>query len=186
MKTIALAALMLVPTHYIMAQITNPVTHFQSLDSRTQPVIKWDIDINGDGKNEMFLSLKDEHDQDVALNLSPSWFVYIADGVVTSYKQSTGIKEQGEDEIGATVPMIDIKVCFVGLVSELGRHAIVTEQIDNPRVGEPIARIYAYTVEGDHLKRTKLTEYNPMQSNVIFDKYLKDDKRTIITPVEVN
>jgi hypothetical protein len=35
------------------------------------------------------------------------------------------------------------------------------------------------------LNRTKLAEYNPTQTNALFDKYLKDDKRTVITPVEV-
>ena len=73
----------------------------------------------------------------------------------------------------------------MGNVSEVGQYALVTLQVSNPRAGDPIARIYAYTIEGDHLNRTKLAEYNPTQTNALFDKYLKDDKRTVITPVEV-
>ena len=186
MKTLHLTLLMFALTHCVNAQITNPVTHFESLGPGIQPVMKWEADINGDGKSEVFLSLKDEYDQDVASDRSPGWFVYIADAAGTSYNQSTGIKDQGEDSIGAAVPMIDLNACFVGQVSELGQRAIVTMQIDNPRVGESIARIYAYTIEGDHLKRTKLAEYNPTQTNALFDKYLKDGKRTVITPVEVS
>lgn len=156
-----------------------------SLGPGVQPVIKWVADIDGDGKSEVFLSLKDEYDQDVASDQAPGWFVYIADAASTNYSRSTGIKDQGDDSVGAAVPMIDLKLCFVGMVDELGKHALITMQIDNPRVGDPIARIYAYTIEGDHLKRTKLAEYNPMQPNAMYDKYLKDGKRTVITPVEV-
>lgn len=147
--------------------------------------MKWEADINGDGKNEVFLSLKEEYDRDIASPQLPGWFVYFADAVGSNYTASSGIKDNGENETSPSVPMIDLKFCFIGQVTELGQRALLTQQIDNPRVGDPIARIYAYTIEGDHLKRTKLAEYNPMQANALFDKYLKDGKRTVITPVEV-
>lgn len=186
MKNLFLYVLMSALTQCATAQVTNPVAHFESLGPDIQPVLKWEADINGDGKNEVFLSLKDEHDQDVAADRSPGWFLYIADATGTSYNPSTGIKEQGDDSVGAAVPMIDLEACFVGQVSELSQRAIITMQIDNPRVGESIAHIYAYTIEGNHLKRTKLAEYNPTQANALFDKYLRDGKRTVITPVEVS
>lgn len=174
-------------TQCLSAQISNPVTHFESLSPEIQPIIKWEADINGDGKLEVFLSLKKDYDDEIAEERMPAgWFVYFADTGSNTYTQSVGIKEAGEDAIGVGVlPMIDLKVCFVGLVTELGKHAVVTEWIDNPRAGESIARIYAYTIEGDRLKRTKLAEYDPTQTNALFDKYLKDGKRTVITPVEV-
>jgi hypothetical protein len=37
--------------------------------------------------------------------------------------------------------MIDLKVCFVGVFAELGQPALLSQQIDNHRVGDPIARI---------------------------------------------
>lgn len=169
----------------VFAQIINPVSYFRALGQDAPVVVKWEADINGDGQNEVFLSRKDEYAEEVASDQPPSWFAFVASA--GAYTQPTGIQEAGEDSLGVGVlPMIDLKACFVGQVSELSQRAIVTQQIDNPRAGESIARIYAYTIEGDHLKRTKLAEYNPTQANALFDKYLKDGKRTVITPVEVS
>ncbi len=126
MKTFHLALLMLTFVHCSNAQINNPVTHFMSLGPGVQPVIKWVADIDGDGKSEVFLSLKDEYDQDVASDQAPGWFVYIADAASTNYSRSTGIKDQGDDSVGAAVPMIDLKLCFVGMVDELGKQPITS------------------------------------------------------------
>ena len=170
------------------AQIIDPVVHFRSTSSEpTAKLMKWAADINGDGKSEVFLSNKDDYDNDVAAETPAGWFVFFASQADNTFTESTGIQEADEDSIGVGgLAAIDLKLCFVGQVSELSQRAIVTQQIDNPRVGESIARIYAYTIEGDHLKRTKLAEYNPTQANALFDKYLKDGKRTVITPVEVS
>jgi hypothetical protein len=152
-------------------------------------LLKWQADINGDGKSETFLTRKEYYDEEIAVNMPPSWEVFIASAVANTFTESTGMLDQGEDPNSfapGSVPQIDVKACFVGQVTELGCHALITMQIDNPRAGESIARIYAYTIEGDHLKRTKLAEYNPTQTNALFDKYLKDGKRTVITPVEVS
>ena len=166
------------------AQIENPVTFFRSLGQDAPVIVKWEADINGDGNNEIFLSRKDEYDQEVTADEPPSWFIFMAGAVANRYTQPTGIQEAGEDALGVGgLPMIDLKVCFVGVVTELGQRALLTQQIDNPRAGDPIARIYAYTIEGDHLKRTKLVEDNAMQSNAVFDKYLKDGQRTEVTLV---
>jgi hypothetical protein len=191
MKTFALVALLFVSTHCVSAQIVDPVAFYRSSTQYPAPsiLLKWQADINGDGKNETFLTRKGYFDEDVNAGQLPSWEIFLASATVNTFTESTGIQNEGEGEdlFGpGSVPQIDVKACFVGLVTELGKQAIVTEQTDNPRVGDPVARIYAYTIEGDHLKRTKLAEYNPTQTNALFDKYLKDGKRTVITPVEVS
>jgi hypothetical protein len=58
-------------------------------------------------------------------------------------------------------------------------------KIDNPREGESVATIYAYTVEGDHLKYTQLAQYTPGQNNAVFDQYLKDNVRTQVQLQEI-
>lgn len=189
MKAFALAALLFTSTHCVSAQIVDPVAFYRTTTQYPAPsvLLKWQADINGDGKNETFLTRKEYYDEDVAAAQLPSWEVFLVGVAANTFSESTGVQNQGEDSFGpGAVPQIDVKACFVGQVSELGQHAIVTQQVDSPRAGDPVARIYAYTIEGDHLKRTKLAEYNPTQANALFDKYLKDGKRTVITPVEVS
>lgn len=188
MKTcIPIFALVAVLGQSACAQIIDPVSHFRSTSSEpSAKLMKWTADINGDGKSEVFLSNKEDYDADVAAETPASWFVFFPSQTGNTFTESSGIQEAGEDSVGVGgLAAIDPNACFVGQVSELGKHALVTQQIDNPRVGNPVARIYAYTIEGDHLKRTKLAEYDATQNNALFDKYLKDGKRTIITPVEV-
>jgi hypothetical protein len=146
--------------------------------------MKWEADLNGDGRKEMMLSRKDEYEADIKGNEVPGWFIFIAKP--TEFAASKGTQDDGENALGVgDLPMIDLAACYVGMVAEIGKHGLVTQQIDNPRVGDPIARIFVYTIDGDHLVRTKLAEYNPMLPNALYDAYLKDGKRTVITPVEV-
>lgn len=188
MKTHILILLLAMAFSSACAQINDPVAHFRSTSTdQSSKLMKWSADINGDGKPEMFLSNKDDYDADVVADTASGWFVFFADTTGNTFTESKGLQEAGEDSIGVGgLSMIDLSVCFVGLVTEIAKHAVITQQIDTPRAGDPVARIYAYTIEGDHLKRTKLAEYNPQQPNAIFDKYLKDGKRTVIIPVEVN
>ena len=189
MKALTLAALLFVSAHGVSAQVVDPIAFYRSSTQFPAPsvLLKWQADINGDGKSEIFLTRKEYYDEDVAAGQLPSWEAFIANAAANTFTESTGMQNQGEDSFGpGSVPQIDVNTCFVGQVSELGSHAILTMQIDNPRAGESIARIYAYTIESDHLKRTKLAEYNPTETNALFDKYLKDGKRTVITPVEVS
>lgn len=188
MKALTLFVILFSSAHCVSAQIVDVVAFYRSSNQYPAPsiLLKWQIDINGDGKSETFLSRKVDHDEDVAAGQPPSWELFIANISSNTSTESTGTQNQGDDSFGVgAIPQIDIKVCFIGQVTELGQRALLTQQFDNPRVGNPIARIYAYTIEGDHLKRMKLAEYDATQPNPLFDKYLKDGKRTVITPVEV-
>jgi len=186
-QTFALA-LVIIAGQSSCAQIVDPIAHFRNTSNEpSAKLVKWTADINGDGKPEVFLANKEDYDASVAADVPVGWFVFVASQNEGTYAESTGIQEAGEDSIGVGgLPRVNLKACFVGQVSELGKSALLTEQIDNPRVGNPIARIYAYTIEGDHLKRTKLAEYDATKENPLFDKYLNDGKRTVITPVEIN
>jgi hypothetical protein len=188
MKSLTLFVILFLSAHCVSAQIVDVVAFYRASNQYPAPsiLLKWQTDVNDDGKSETFLCRKVDHDEDVAAGQLPSWEIFIASATANTSTESTGIQNQGDDSFGVgAVPQIDIKACFIGQVTELGQRALLTQQIDNPRVGDPIARIYAYTIEGNHLKRTKLAEYNPMQANALFDKYLKDGKRTVIIPVEV-
>lgn len=186
MKTIICAFAAVAISQTLGADTSNPVADFHVRSELPPPgkLLKWQSDINGDEKAEVFLSRKDDVDDAAANQISPGWDVYIARPDGGSYWPINGIN-QGDDSISLVALQVDLETCFVGNVSEVGQYALVTLQVSNPRAGDPIARIYAYTIEGDHLNRTKLAEYNPTQTNALFDKYLKDDKRTVITPVEV-
>jgi hypothetical protein len=186
MKNTLLGMLLLATPLGASAQIADPVASFRSDIQSPEPIalMKWEADLNGDGKKEVMLSRKDEFDLEIKAKELSSWIVYFAqaDGFV----ESKGIQDQGDDALGVgVVPMINLDACYVGFVAEIGKHGIVTQQEDNPRVGDPIGRIYVYTLEGDHLVRTKLAEYSLLVANKVFDTYLKDGKRTVITPVEV-
>ncbi|WP_075087454.1 hypothetical protein [Verrucomicrobium spinosum] len=146
--------------------------------------MKWEADINGDGLNEVFVTDKASYDKASATNEPADWLIYIA--TPAGFIKCDEVHE-GDQISSGVLLSIDLGAVFVGNVSEVGSaKAIVFEQIKNPRAGEPVAIMHAYVIEGDHLKRTKLAEYNPTQTNTLFDKYLKDGKRTVITPVEVN
>ena len=50
--------------------------------------------------------------------------------------------------------------------------------IDNPRDGEPVAYIYALVYKDGVFTEHELAKYNAKEENPLFEKYLKDDKRT--------
>jgi hypothetical protein len=186
MKTPLLGMLLLATPLGAYAQIADPVTSFRAGIEEPNPVaiLKWEADLNGDGKNEVMLSRKDEYEAEINEKDIPGWFVFIA--TPTGFVESKGTQDQGDNALGVRdLPMIDLDACYVGMVAEIGKHGLVTQQVDNPRVGDAISRIYVYTIEGDHLVRTKLAQYSLPIPNAVFDAYLKDGKRTVITPVEV-
>jgi hypothetical protein len=186
MKTTLLGMLLLATPLGAYAQTNDPVASFRSgiTNATSVPILKWEADINGDGKNEVMLNRKDNISAAAEAERLSGWFVFIAQG--NNFLKSKGVQELNDDSLDvSSLPQIDLAACYVGMVAEIGKHGLVTQQIDNPRVGDPIARIFVYTIDGDHLVRTKLAEYNPMLPNALYDAYLKDGKRTVITPVEV-
>jgi len=186
MKTTLLGMLLLATPLGAYAQITDPVAAFRSgiTNPSSVPLLKWEADLNGDGKNEVMINRKDNVDAVLDTDQPSGWSVFIAQP--NDFARSKGIEEKDEESFDVNSRLqIDLTACYVGMVAEIGKHGLVTQQIDNPRVGDAISRIYVYTIEGDHLVRTKLAQYSLPFPNAVFDAYLKDGKRTEIIPVEV-
>lgn len=149
-------------------------------------ILKWEIDINGDNHKEILLCLKSDFNKEKENHEPQSLDFYIASATEGEYAKPEGIEIRPE-VIARILPDIDIEVCFVGEITELGKRGIVTMRTDNPREGESIGKIYAYTIEGDHLKRTELAQYVIVEGpHALFTKYLADGKRTIIQMTEID
>lgn len=183
MKSTLLALVAAVATPVLAsASIEDPIADFKTglIIPPGDKILKWVCDLNGDGKNEVFLTLKSDYDKAVEEHQPSGWVIYIANATGASYSESEGVEEQPQT-IADILPDIDPEACFVGPINELGKRGIVTMRIDNPREGESIGKIYAYTIEGDHLKRTELAQYVIVQGpHALFTKYLADDVRTYV------
>lgn len=174
------------------ASIIDPVVDFKSKTTIAinDKILKWQADINGDGHDETFLSLKSNNDDDAKNRNVPAWSVYLSSQNGYDVTPSAGIQDQEDppDSLGVGgLADIDVDSCFIGQITELGKRGIVTMRIDNPREGESIGKIYAYTIEGDHLKRTELAQYIIVQGpHALFVKYLAEDKRTRVQLHEID
>jgi hypothetical protein len=189
MKTLPLTFLVaIIAPVSVFAQVANPVADFKT--GLTIPsgdkIQKWEVDVDGDGKPETFLSLKSDFDNEMKNHEPPGWHIYFSRAQGADYWKSTGTEEApGELGVG-DIPTIDPEACFVGQIAELGKRGIITMRIDNPREGESIGKIYAYTIDGDHLKRTELAQYVVVQGpHALFAKYLAADKRTQVQLQEI-
>jgi len=187
MKKLILAVALMLPV-LLFASITDPIADFKTglTISPGDQIKKWACDLNGDGQNEVLLCLKSDYDQAEQLNQSPAWCVYIADASGGTFTKATGTSTETNTLSVGDLPQIDPDVCFTGPISEVGKRGIVAISYVTPRSGITTATIYAYTIEGDHLKRTQLAQYDPDKGdNAVFKKYLADDKRTQVTLLDV-
>jgi hypothetical protein len=190
MKTLPIALLNL---FYLIAAatsaVTDPVAEFKTEHNipAADRILKLEVDINGDGRNEILLCLKSELEKDKEDHEPVAWTFYIAGNTLpVTYSKSVGTEtKQGELSVD-DLPQIDPERCFVGQITELGKRGIVTIRYNHPREGPSIGIIYAFTVEGDHLKRTELARFSVSPTpHALFAKYLADDKRSVINPLEI-
>jgi len=168
------------------AEVSDPVVAYRAAIDPSQPgehVLKWQADVNGDGHKEVFLTYKHAYDEDKRIEDMTGWTVYLSNAAGTAY--AADVETHEGDEISYGPMKIDVDRCFVGEISEIGGKGLLTQEIVNPRDGGPIARIYAYKITDGHLEVSKLAEYNAKEENALFNKYLAEGKRTVITPVEV-
>jgi hypothetical protein len=179
----------------VAGETTNPVQSYSDFHALTGRVIyKWSVDLNNDSKQEVLLDTKqtaEEIAQETQDTKEPynsnihSFEVYIAKADGSGYVESTGINDGTALGVGA-VPEVDITQCYVGQIDELHAYGLVTIHTGYPRKAPAVACIYAYTIESDHLKRRLLAQYDSTKSsNAIYDKYLKEGKRTHVTLQEV-
>jgi hypothetical protein len=184
MKTLILAICFSASALMARADVIDPVSDYKNTKSLTAADVlyKWGADVNGDGRLEVLLNLKEAFLEDKKDRQVPSWRVYIATANGT-FSLVTGVDEG--DGVIPSLPQIDPERVFVGQVAQLNKRGIVTLQSDVARTGVGVSCIYAYTIEGDHLKKTLLVQYNSEETNVIYDQYLKDNLRTQVQLQEV-
>jgi hypothetical protein len=169
------------------ADIADPIADYKNRHGLVGAdiIYKWSIDIDGDGKNEVFLTLKEEWLDEVKLGEMPSWVVYLAKSDGSGYILSSGEDDDGHLSLGP-VSALSTKKLYVGQITQIGKRGIVTMQTYTPKGQSTIAKIFAYTVEGDHLKRKLLATYDPdAEQNDIYNQYLSDAKRTKVQLQEV-
>lgn len=176
-------------------EIVDPVQHLVSrndLSPEQQARVaqvgfkKIEVDINNDGKLDLLLCYDDPESDDATEAQARSqwggmlwWDIFVKKADNNGYIANTGSVTDNVLGLGAPVA-IDPESAFIGQITEINRFGIVTMEIANPREGPETTTIWAYTWEGDHLKRQKLAEYETGQDNAIFDKYLAEDKRTVL------
>lgn len=145
---------------------------------------RWTAKIGSAG-DSVFLLTKEGYKEARHDGLVPGWTVYLPSDDNSTFTLLAGVKTpEGIHELSELE--IDPERMFIGNIAQLSKIGIVTVQIDRPRKSEPVAYIYAYTVDGNYVKRTLLTQYNPDKGNPIYDQYLADDHRTKIQLQEVN
>ena len=200
MKTTTLLFFILLCVRLHANEVANPVLHFASLGEPpaalqaryAQIGFKTiSIDINGDSKLDVLLCFEDPEQQDATDVQSQeqepgvlSWDVYVRNPADTAYIISSGVEIDGQISIASGLTFNPESV-FIGQITEINRFGVVSLDIQNPKEGPSLATIWAYTREGDHLKRQKLAEYQSSEENPIFNKYLAEDKRTVFQVQQV-
>jgi hypothetical protein len=173
----------------VIGSISDPVLDFKVglTIANGDKLLKWQLDVNGDSYKEVFLCLKSDFDKEVEEKQPQPWDVYKGQNLAGGlFLKSIGVEEI-PNTISGILPDIDVTRCFVGEITELGKNGILTIRHINPREGQTINIIYAYTFESDHLKQTELIRYEDSSTpHILFTKYLADDKRTIVIPVEID
>ena len=181
----------------ISGTIKDPIQDFEKtgyIIPSGRIIYIWKSDINHDGEEETLIDLKptaqelsqEERDSDwnSQTNSERNFTVYIPNK--SGYIQSTGT-DFGTYAGRGTGLAVDITRCFVGKITQLNRWGVVSIDIEPAGRRTPAsATIYAYTLEGDHLKVTNLAEYDSDHAtSPLYDQYLSDAHRTRIHLEEV-
>jgi hypothetical protein len=164
------------------ADVSDPVADMQSVRGLTtgDVLYKMVLDVNGDGRNDVLLCYKDDYDDSISNNEAPEWDIYLATGTNT-YTHLMGIDLGQGTSQGPAAPNLSLSQMFVGQITQLNEPGIVTIQTDYPTTLPAVTYIYAYTVEGGHLKQTLLAQYVPGTANAIYDQYLSSTTRTQVS-----
>lgn len=187
MKTIAkLIGIVVLSCAAYAEDVADPQSHVINRRYEAGDVIKrMTFDINGDGvADSFFTTIEGNPDPTTRISNeqsggSLSWDVYVSNQGGTTFKVNTSVDINGEINQGSGIELNPDQL-YVGNISEISRFGVVTSAVKRSK-SENSTIIYAYTWEGDHFKQWKLAEYVAGEQNAIFDKYLKDDKRTHIT-----
>jgi hypothetical protein len=174
--------------------VSNPVADYStSLELSGRTAYKWNLDINNDGKVDVLLDVK-PNSSEIQMrgnefdSNNMRWFTaYISTG--TQFIKSSYI-QAGVGQVGEIVA-VKTDECYVGSISEISACGIISIERTSEKSPESggdieVARIYAYTVDGETIKKTKLAEFDPDENNAVYSKYLSPSKRTQVNLQEVS
>lgn len=179
--------------------VANPIKDFAKYYSLSsgRTIYKWNVDLNNDGTLEILLASKLTSEEQTDASKEDNWnpqtpdelgfFVYIPNSNGSGYTQIKGT-DFGTYFQPGTVLSVNRTRCFVGKITQLNRWGVVSVDIEPAgKKSTASATVYAYTLEGDHLKVTNLAQYDPTAkgSNAIYDQYLSDAHRTAIKLQEI-
>lgn len=195
MKNMLFMIMLFVGLSAFALEIDDPVQHLASrndLSPEQQARVaqigfkKIEVDINNDGKIDLLLCYDDPESDDATEAQARAqwggmlwWDIFVKKVDNNGYVANTGPVTDNVLGLGAPVA-IDPDLAFIGQITEINRFGIVTMEIANPREGPSLSTIWVYTWEGNHMSKQKLAEYETEQENPIFDKYLAEDKRTVL------
>jgi hypothetical protein len=167
--------------------LTNPLADFAAqfeLTSADQ-VKKIEVDINGDGRLDIMLSYAEpgsniEERRVIATGDKRLWWTSYTKNQDGTYTKTTGIDiGEGGIDLGTDIAFDPVEV-YIGQVVEVSRFAVVVREKQTPRRANATSIIWAFTWEGGHFKRHKLSEFVTGTQNALFDKYLIEGKRTVL------
>jgi len=176
------------------ARTANPIAAYAAFHrlKAGRVIYKWEIDLGNDGRKEVLLDTK-ETPEELAQEIKETqgninenlrnFTVYIPNPSGTGYTESRGLDEgdgQGVSPGGGMT--VDVTQCYVGYVAQLQKWGLVTIESDSVTDKVPAqARIYAYTIEGDHLKSRLLAKYDLTKgANANYNQYLREGRRSTV------
>jgi|LakMenE01Jun11ns_1017448.scaffolds.fasta_scaffold9928650_2 hypothetical protein len=167
-----------------LASISDPVSDFRSRNTTNGALCKIVFDWNNDSKNDVFICQKSHYEESKESGETISWTAYLTQNINNEYILCEGKEydENGEQSISdGAIPNFDPEQFFVGSIPEINKFGLVTCYIENPKEGDPIAYVFALVLTGGIFKEYEIAKYNAKEENALYDKYLKDDKRTQLT-----
>ncbi len=159
----------------------DPIEHLRKTCKLTQNdgILRLDIDVNGDGLNELLLTTIDEYENTHKVVHSDDnrtrWCVYFPTNDPKDYIPMASDKAP----LAGTID-IDDQHLFAGKISQLGKCGIVTLKRFKPEKGPVMFYVYAYVLEDGKMVEHLLEKYEDGKVNRIFDQYLIDGKRSVV------
>lgn len=171
------------------APISDPVADYRNLYgvSNQAALCKVTFDWNGDGKNDVFICDKKTYDEDIENDKKVFWSVYVANVADNNYTLCDEQEEVNDSEVCTSKSLLwfDPDCVFIGTITEINKQGLISFHISNPKDGDPVAYIYALVYKDGVFTEHELAKYNAKEENPLFDKYLKDNKRTQLTVEQI-
>lgn len=136
----------------------DPAAHLRSIYDMTgvSKIYKLEVDVNGDGRNEVFLSPLEADDDEQNLG----WYLYIArptgDYILAGAKTDTGIRPE-------SLAIFNKTQYLVGQIAEIGQRGLLRLQCG--RGGQAKCQLLAIVIEGDAFKEVPIGQSVSAEEN---------------------